>query len=355
MAEATTATTGSRETKRPPRPARNLRHLFVEGAERYALLTFTILIIVFFSVYSKTGDTFFSTANLRTVLGNEAVVAIAALAVMVPLVAGEFDISVGPVAGMSAIAAASAMSHGWPLGAAIVLAIAISAVVGLVNGVFVAYIGVNSFITTLAAGTLVGGLVSLYTHDATIIEGISTELTNFGTADLLGIPWVAWVVAIIAAVLAFVIGWTVYGRQLTSVGASQASARLVGIRVKAIVASSFVISSALAGAAGVVLLARTGSGSPQVGEGYTLAALSAAFLGATAFRPGQFNVAGTLLGVIFVAVSVNGLTLAGASDWVEPVFTGAALMIAVALSTTLGRLRASGVVDRAQQEGAQDE
>jgi ribose transport system permease protein len=354
MAGSTTVPVERRQ-KRGPGSAPRLRNLLIEGSERFALLGFTILIIVFFSLYSKTGDVFFSTANLRTVLGNEAVVAIAALAVMVPLVAGEFDISVGPVAGMSSIAAASAMSHGWPLAAAIAVAIAISAVVGVINGVFVAYIGVNSFIATLAAGTLVGGLVSLYTHDATIIEGISTELTSFGTADLLGIPWVAWVVAAIAVVLAFVIGWTVYGRQLTSVGASQSAARLVGIRVKAVVASSFVISSALAGAAGVVLLSRTGSGSPQVGEGYTLAALSAAFLGATAFRPGQFNVPGTLLGVIFVAVSVNGLTLAGASDWVEPVFTGAALMIAVALSTTLGRLRASGVVDRAQQEATQDE
>lgn len=354
MAGATTVPAEPRE-KRRPRVERSLRHLLVDGAERFALLAFTILIVVFFSLDAKTGSVFFSSANLRTVLGNEAVVAIVALAVMVPLVAGEFDISVGPVAGMSAIAAASAMSHGWPLAAAIVLAIAVAAVVGVVNGLFVAYIGVNSFITTLAAGTLVGGLVSLYTHNETIIEGISPRLTSFGNADLIGIPWVAWVVAIVAVVLAFVIGWTVYGRQLTSVGASQSAARLVGIRVKAIVASSFVVSSALAGAAGILLLARTGSGSPQVGEGYTLAALSAAFLGATAFRPGRFNVAGTLLGVIFVAVSVNGLTLAGASDWVEPVFTGAALMVAVALSTTLGRLRASGVVDRAQQEGVQDE
>jgi ribose transport system permease protein len=126
---------------------------------------------------------------------------------------------------------------------------------------------------------------------------------------------------------------------------------LVGIRVKAMVASSFVISSTLAGVAGVVLLSRTGSGSPQIGQGYTLAALSAAFLGATAFRPGRFNVPGTLLGVIFVAVSVNGLTLAGAHDWVEPVFTGAALMIAVTLSTILGRLR-SGGHGRGSHQGA---
>jgi ribose transport system permease protein len=353
MAVTTEEAGAARPTRKPARLRR--RHVLIDAAERGALPALTVAIFVFFSVYSKTAGSFLTTANLQTILGNQSVVAITALAAMAPLIAGEFDISVGPVAGMSAVIAASAMSHGWPLLGAIAIALLASVVVGAVNGLFVAYLGVNSFITTLAAGTLVGGLVSLYTHDSTIIDGISTSLTSFGNDNLLGVPWVAWVVLAIAVTLAFTIGWTVYGRQLTSVGASQAAARLVGIRVRRIVASSFVVSAILAGAAGVVLLARTGSGSPQIGQGYTLSALSAAFLGATAFRPGRFNVPGTLLGVIFVSISVNGLTLAGASDWVEPVFTGAALMLAVALSTTLGRLRAVGAAKHSQQEETHDD
>lgn len=319
-----------------------IRRWVVEGAERYALLVLLVLLIVFFSVNSATSYAFPTAANLNAVLGNQAVVAIIALAAMVPLIGGQFDISIGAVAGMSSIVTASALSHGWPLVEAIALALAIAAVVGLVNGVLVAYVRVNSFIITLASSTLIGGLVSLYTHNATIIAGVAGALTEFGTDKLLGLPAVAWLVLFVAVALSFVIGWTVYGRKLTSIGDSISAARLVGIRVDAIVASSFVISSFLAGVAGVVLLARTGSGNPQVGNGYTLSALSAAFLGATAFRPGRFNVPGTLVGVLFVAVSVNGLTLSGASDWVEPVFTGAALMIAVVLSTALGRLRARG-------------
>jgi ribose transport system permease protein len=311
-------------------------------AERFALVGLLALLVVFFSAYGPTSSTFFTTANIQSVLGNESVVAIAALAVVLPLIGGQFDVSVGAVVGLSSIVAASALSHGWPLAAAIAAAVAISAVVGLVNGLLVAYVGVNSFITTLAAGTLIGGLVSLYTNNETITQGIPTALTDFGTSNALGVPCVVWVVVVVAIVLAFLIGWTVHGRELTSVGASPPAARLVGIRVDAIIASSFVISSALAGVAGVVLLSRTGTGNPQIGSGYTLAALSAAFLGATALKPGQFNVPGTLVGVLFVAVSVNGLTLAGAKDWVDPVFNGAALMLAVALSTILGRMRASG-------------
>jgi len=311
-------------------------------AERFALVGLLVLLVVFFAVDGTTSGTFLTTANIQTVLGNQSVVAIAALAVVLPLIGGQFDVSVGAVVGLSSIVAASALSHGWPLVAAIVVAVAIAALVGLVNGVLVAYVGVNSFITTLAAGTLIGGLISLYTNNETITEGIPASLTDFGTTNALGVPWVVWVVVLVAVLLAFLIGWTVHGRELTSVGASAPAARLVGIRVDAIIASSFVISSALAGVAGVVLLSRTGTGNPQVGSGYTLAALSAAFLGATALKPGQFNVLGTLVGVLFVAVSVNGLTLAGAKDWVDPVFNGAALMVAVALSTILGRMRARG-------------
>jgi hypothetical protein len=138
----------------------------------------------------------------------------------------------------------------------------------------------------------------------------------------------------------YVLRHTPYGRYLASVGASPTSARLVGLNVPRVILSSFVFSGALSGIAGLVLLARAGTANPQVGPGYTLAALSAAFLGATAIRPGTFNVVGTLLGVLFVAVSVNGLVLAGAADWVEPTFNGAALLVAVTLSTALARRRA---------------
>jgi ribose transport system permease protein len=123
---------------------------------------------------------------------------------------------------------------------------------------------------------------------------------------------------------------------------SPGAARLVGLNVDRYVWSSFVVSGGLAGVAGILLLARSGIANPQAGPGFTLAALSAAFLGATAIRPGTFNVAGTLMGVLFVAVSVNGLVLSGAADWVEPTFNGAALLGAVALSAAIARRRAGG-------------
>lgn len=309
--------------------------------EKYALLVLFALLCLFFSVYGPTAETFTSPANIRNILGNEAVIAVAALASIVPLTCGQFDLSVGSVIGLSAIATGSAAAtHGWPVPVAIVIGVLAGALVGVVNGWLVAYRGVNALIATLGTSTLLAGLISLYTKDIIISTGIPESLTDLGSGSLLGVPRTLYALVLVALVTYYVLGHTPYGRYLASVGASPTSARLVGLRVDRLVLSSFVVSGALSGVAGVLLLARAGTANPQVGPGFTLAALSAAFLGATAIRPGRFNVPGTLLGVLFVAVSVNGLVLAGAADWVQPTFNGTALLVAVVLATAIARRRA---------------
>jgi ribose transport system permease protein len=307
--------------------------------ERYALVLLLAALVAFFALLPATRDTFLTTANLRSLAANEVVIAIAALAALIPLIGGEFDVSVGAVVGMASVAVAAFINRaGLPLGVAVVLGVAMGATVGAVNGFIVAYLRTSSFIITLGVATLVGGLVSLYTKDQVIL-GVPQRLSDFGTLNWLGVPRVVWLLVVVALGISYVLGHTVYGRRLLSVGASPRAARLVGIRVPLVVLASFVIAGALAGIAGVVELARTGSGNPQVGPGYTLSALAAAFLGSTTIRPGRFNVPGTIVGVFFVAVSVNGLTLAGAADWVDPVFNGAAVVIAVSASTVLAHRR----------------
>ena len=318
-------------------PANERWHRALGFGERYALLGVLIGLCAFFALYGPTSATFPTAENLRAITGNESVTAIAALAAVIPLVTGQFDVSVGAVLGMSSIIAADAMAnHGAPVWLAVVLAVLGGAVAGAINGFFVAYLKVNSFIVTLASSTLIGGLVALYTNNETILNGIPSSVQDFGSGSTLGIPRPTWVVILLAVAVAYLLAMTTYGRAITSIGSNRRAARLVGLRVDMLTWSTFVLSGTLAGLAGVIELTRTGSGNPVIGFGFTLSALSAAFLGATAIRPGRFNVPGTLIGVLVVAVGVNGLTLAGAADWVEPVFTGAALMLAVALSTQLG-------------------
>lgn len=309
--------------------------------ERYALLVLFGLLVLFFSLYGPTAGTFTSGANLRNILGNESVIAVAALASIVPLTCGQFDLSVGSVIGLSAIVTASASAtHDLPVVVAVLLGVLAGALVGVLNGWLVAYRGVNPLIATLGVSTLLAGLISLYTKDVIISTGIPESLTDLGSGTTLGLPRTLFALLLVALVVYYVLGHTPYGRYLASVGVSPSSARLVGLRVERMVLSSFVVSGALSGVAGVLLLARAGTANPQVGPGFTLAALSAAFLGATAIKPGRFNVPGTLLGVMFVAVSVNGLVLAGAADWVQPTFNGSALLIAVVLATAIARRRA---------------
>jgi ribose transport system permease protein len=324
-------------TTAPPRRRPELL-AFLEG---YALAAMLALLCLFFSMYGSTAETFPSLANIRNILGNESVIAVAALASIVPLTCGQFDLSVGAVLGLSSIVAGTAVAtHDLPVAVAVILGVLAGAVVGTFNGWLVAYRGVNALIATLGTSTLVAGLVSLYTENQVLSVGIPESLTSFGSGRLLGVPQTLYAVALIAVIVYYLLRHTPYGRYLASVGASPTSARLVGLNVPRMVLSSFVLSGALSGIAGVLLLARAGTANPQVGPGFTLAALSAAFLGATAIRPGTFNVFGTLLGVLFVAVSVNGLVLSGAADWVEPTFNGAALLVAVTLSTAIARRRA---------------
>jgi ribose transport system permease protein len=307
-------------------------------AGRYALALLLVALIVFFALYPPTSGTFLTTANVRNVLANEAVVAIAALAALLPLVCGEFDVSVGAVlGGASMVAATLTMQSGVSVGLGIVCALVLGAIVGVVSGFIIAYIRAGSFVITLGMATLIGGLVSLYSNDQTV-TGPQT-LIDFGNGTTLGVPRPVWLMVAAAAATGYLLRYTVFGRRLTLIGANARAAQLVGIRVARHVCIAFALAGVLAALAGLLQLARSGAASPQIGPGFTLSALAATFLGATTVKPGHFNVPGTIIGVFFVAVSVNGLTLAGAADWVDPVFNGAAVVIAVALASFLASRR----------------
>ncbi len=310
--------------------------------ERYALVLVFIAVLIFFSLWGETSGTFPTSANIKNVLGNQAVLGVLSLAIMFPLVCGEFDFSVGPVAGLAQVLCAGFMARlGMPVGVAVLLGIAVGALVGIVVGLTVARIGVNSLIVTLGISAVLSGIVIWYTNSQSIITGISTRLTDFGTGDWFGIPRTVYVLALVAAFVYYLLEHTPFGRYLHSIGSNPRAARLVGLPVERLVMLSFVLSGTLAALAGVLLVARNGGASPQVGTvSDSLQALTAAFLGATAIRPGRFNVVGTLVAIFFLAFCITGLSLAGVASWINDVFTGTVLFVAVLVSTILGRRRA---------------
>lgn len=347
------AGTASSETRQLPEPeevsSRKARARGGVGAgalqvlERYGLLVLFGLVVLWFSIVGESAGVFRSRANIDLILGNQSVLAILALAAIIPLIGGQFDLSVGPVLGISTIATSAALSRfGAPVLVAVLIGVALGAAIGLVNGVLIAKVGVNSLITTLGVSTVIAGAVQWYTEGQSIIRGIPSSITDQGTGTWLGLPRTLFFLVAVALCVYYLLAYTPYGRYLHSVGSNAQAAKLVGLRVDRIVLVSFVISGTLAGLAGVLQVARQGGGNPQIGPGFVLPALAAAFLGATVFRPGRYNVPGTVLAIFFVAVGVSGLVLSGFEPWVEFVFNGLALIVAVALSTVIARRR-SGV------------
>jgi ribose transport system permease protein len=321
----------------PVEARRRLMRFGVHSLEAYALLILLVLIAVFFTFWSKTADTFLTSANLRILVANQAVTAIIALGALIPLVCNEFDLSVGATAGVAAVFVADAISNGMPVLAAILLGIAIGALVGGVNAVLVTRMGVNGVITTLGTSTILAGVVSQKTGGLSIVSNIPASVTKFGGGTWIGIPRVAFALALVALGVYYLLGHTPLGRYTYAFGSNRAAARLVGVRTNVVLAVSFVLAGALSGAAGVLSVARAGGADPNVGPGFTLPALAAAFLSAAAIKPGRYNVGGTLVAIFFLAVLNSGLNLAGAAPYVSSYVNGVALIIGVGLAVLLAR------------------
>jgi ribose transport system permease protein len=297
---------------------------------RYGVLL-TLLALV--AGFALTTDGFFETDNFKIVTSSNSIALILALGALLPLMVGEFDLSVGANLELSSVLVAVLVSqHHWSLALACVAAVVLTTLIGTLSGCLIAILGVSSFIATLAVGSVVAGM-SLYLTDGQVLfSGIPESLRNFAQQDAGPIPNLLIVAAVLALVIWFVTERTPLGRRIVSIGLNKEAARLMGVRVRGLVVGSFATSGFLAGLGGVLLLGRVGSASSGVGANFLLPALAAGFLGATAIKVGRFNVAGTVIAVAVVAVGLSGLQLNGVPNWVEPVFNGGVLALAIAAS-----------------------
>jgi ribose transport system permease protein len=314
--------------------------LVMSVVARYNLLVLLLASIAVYGLWDKTSAIFLTAPNFRNIVGNESVLAVLTLGLLLPLIAGQFDLSVGNVAGLaSIISAASYANWGFPLWAGVLVGIAVGGFVGMVNGLIITRLRVDPFITTLGTASIVIGVVEWYTNGLSIVQGVPASLISFGSGNWLGVPSTLYALVLVALVVYYVLDHTPYGRSLNAIGVNRDAARLVGIKVNRAILISFIVSGVGAGIAGVLLLARSGAGNPQVGSSFTLLAIASAFLGATSFRPGRVNVPGTLVAIFFLAVNITGLTFAGVPNYINDLFTGAALVLAVAFATVLSRRR----------------
>jgi ribose transport system permease protein len=303
---------------------------------RFGLIGVFLVIVLAFSLAKP--NTYATLENAQTISETQAVIALLALAAMLPLVVGQFDVSVGFQLGLSqALCAGLMIKSGWSAGPAAVVAVAACCVVGVVNGWLVSVVRLGSFVATLGVGTVVLGLTELYSHDETITGNLPSSFTDLGRQTVAGVPLPFIYVVVAALILWLALEYTVWGRECHATGGGRVAALLAGVRTGLVTFQTFVFAGLLSGLAGVLSVMILGASSPTVGLGELLPALAAAFLGATAIKPGRFNSIGTILAVYLLAAGITGLQMLGVEFYVQQLFNGGALLIAITLSALAAR------------------
>jgi ribose transport system permease protein len=312
-----------------PTDPRAARWSPIELFSRYGLLVAWAVVIVVFCALSP--DVFATSRNLQITLSTQSVLLILTLALLPALAAGEYDLSVAGVLGISYVLIGWLnVVHGWPIGLAIVVAMSAGVAVGAVNALLIVGVGIDSLVTTLGMGTLLAGAALGINGQS--VAGISPGLVDVFRHDLLGVQMGFWFALVLTALFWYVFTQTPLGRYVFIVGAGREVARLTGLRVNAIRTGCLIAASTLAAFGGVALAGLQGSADPNAGPSFLLPAFASAYLGSTAIRPGRFNAWGAFAAVYFLATGITGLQIIGLSGWIEQVFYGASLVIAVILS-----------------------
>ncbi|MDR3495988.1 MAG: ABC transporter permease [Ancalomicrobiaceae bacterium] len=307
------------------------RQLWVDRSERIGLIVAWLVVIAAFGI-ARPGP-FLSWANFSTIFGSQAVLVVLTLGLIIPLTSGDFDLSIAGNLTLSAMTIAVLNVYlKLPISFAILAALGVGCLIGAINAVVVLFFRINSLIVTLGMGTFIHG-VTLWISNSNTISGVDFALpTAVIVTRLFGIPLAFYYALLVAALIWYVFTFTSAGQQLLFVGRGREVARLSGIRVDRVRAATFLVSGLLGGLAGVLYTGTTGSADPSSGLSYLLPAFAAAFLGATSITPGRFNPIGSVIAVYFLVTGISGLSILGISTFVQDLFYGGALVVAVALS-----------------------
>ena len=303
---------------------------------RYGALALLAIMIVAFSALEP--QHFPTLGNAVNILSQLTIGAIVAMGLTVPLVAGEFDLSLGFQTSLLCVLAAGLMNnlHTSPL-AIFPLLLLVGAAIGAVNGLLVTRFHINSFVGTLGVGTLVVGLNYAYTQGRPVVVHDQETILKITLTKFLGLPLPVWIAIVVAIILWIFLNRTVFGLSIQATGGNSEAARLSGTRTNRVRVISFIVAGLCCGLAGLLVASRTGSGSVDAGDGYSMSAFAAAFFGSAVLRDGQFHIVGTLVGIITVAIAFNFMALTGAPTFYQYLFQGALLIIGVGVGSVARR------------------
>ncbi|HWD68696.1 MAG TPA: ABC transporter permease [Solirubrobacteraceae bacterium] len=306
-----------------------------------SLLPFAfVVVIAIFGLLRP--DTFFQWSNFTSIFGLNAPTLVLVMALLIPLTNGDLDLSIAELFGMTAVIVGWLnVNHHWAIVPAIIVAIVIGVLSGAITGGLIVHFDVNPLIITLAMGSVYDG-VAFWLPDQQSIPGISPNLSNWTTLHhLLGIPLDFWYGIVIMLIMFYVLTFTPFGQRSLFVGQSREVARLSGFKVNRTRFWAFVVGGLIAAIGGVLQDGVLGTAIPANQGPLLLTVYAAAFLGLTTIQPGRFNAVGAGVSVFFLAVAVNGMNLLGAQTYVQQLFYGVFLVIAVVGSRVINRRRAA--------------
>jgi ribose transport system permease protein len=295
----------------------------------YGTLFAGVLIILCFSVLSP--DSFATVDNVINISRQISFLVIIALGATLVMAVGEFDLSIGAMASLGGVMAAKLAVSGFPMWLCILIPLAISLVIGYINGWIITKFKVLSFITTLGMGTVLGGITFWLTDGSTIFENIPESFRYLGQKMWLTIPILSFIMLLLTIVFWYVMSHTAFGRKLYAIGGNESASRNAGVAVARNKNLAFAFCALLATLAGILMASRLGSAQPTSGDGLFLPAYAAAFLGMTSFKEGVPNIWGTFVGAAIIGILANGLTMLEVPSFLQDVVTGGIVIAAVIL------------------------
>jgi ribose transport system permease protein len=308
---------------------------------RYGTLVGFAVILLVFTV--SLPDTFLTAQNLLNISQQVSMLAVVAFAMTVVMAMGDFDLSVGSMASLSGVVAATLFVQGWPVPAGIAAALGVGLLGGLFNGFLVATLGILPFVATLGTLTMFSGLAFYVSDGRTIFgrdipEGFGAFARGALELGAVRIPSLTLVALAVLALVWFLLEHTSYGRRLYAIGGNMEAARLAGVNVRRLRASAFAITGLGAAGAGLMVASRVASANPTQGAGLMLDAIAAVFLGMTMSEEAEPRAVATLVGVLILAVLDNGLTQLAVDSYIREILVGAIILAAVA-SARVGLVR----------------
>lgn len=291
-------------------------------------------LVAIIAVSAAVSGNFLTPVNIANVLVRASVVGVVSIGMTIVLLVGGIDLSVSYIMSLTACLLArmlqtqvEAGKTGISLGS-VLLVLALGCFIGLINGTIIVMRNLEPFIVTLGVGEVISGITMLYTNGAP--GGKLTEFwINFGKAELLGIPSTVWVFAVMMAIFIVVLHKTIFGRHIYAIGSNAEAARLTGIKVKINKIMAYVLCGFTASLAGIMLMVRVRIGEPKGASGYDMDAIAAVVIGGTAMSGGKGTLAGTLAGVLIMAIMNNILNLVGVNANLQIVVKGLIILVAV--------------------------